>query len=126
VSGLLDTSVFVAWEARRPLSDLPDLDFAVSSVTVHELWLGVGRARDPVIRAARAATATRAEATFEALPVDVAVARAAAGLRVTRGAAMALSPLDALIAGTALVHTLVLFTQDRAYLARPELSVVLV
>jgi predicted nucleic acid-binding protein len=126
MNGLLDTSVFVAWQTRRPLGALPDLEYAVSSITMHELWIGVHRARNAEIRANRISTVSRAEAAFEALAVDLKVARAAARLRTNDDRVPALSPLDALIAGTALARGLVLVTQDRDYLSRPELSVVLI
>ena len=53
--GLLDTSVFIAREQRRPLGPLPE-ELAVSVVTIAELELGVLAAVDPERRAQRADT----------------------------------------------------------------------
>src|ERR1700681_3681721 len=50
MKGLVDTSVFIAREAGRPLESLPD-EPAVSVVTLAELHLGVLRARDAQTRA---------------------------------------------------------------------------
>lgn len=51
--GLLDTSVFIARERRRPLGPLPG-ELAVSVVTLGELELGVLVAVDADQRARRA------------------------------------------------------------------------
>ena len=59
--GLLDTSVFIAREQRRPLGPLPD-ELAVSVVTIGELELGVLAAVDPDQRARRADTLALARA----------------------------------------------------------------
>jgi predicted nucleic acid-binding protein len=59
---VLDTSVFIAGEQRRPLErPLPDV-VGVSVVTLAELELGVLMARDPDTRSLRRALArTRAD-----------------------------------------------------------------
>ena len=55
--GLLDTSVFIAAESRRPLDEdrIPD-ETAVSVVTLAELQAGVLVASDVAVRARRLAT----------------------------------------------------------------------
>ena len=54
-SGLLDTSVFIARETKRPLGELPE-HVAVSVVTIGELQLGVLNAANAESRARRADT----------------------------------------------------------------------
>ncbi|CCI51592.1 conserved hypothetical protein [Nostocoides jenkinsii Ben 74] len=56
-SGLLDTSIFIASEAGRPLGPLPDR-VALSVVTLGELELAVLAASDDDVRARRADTLT--------------------------------------------------------------------
>ena len=51
-------------------------EIAISAVTLAELAAGPHAAVDPEERARRQDRLQRAEATFEALPVDAAVARA--------------------------------------------------
>ncbi len=71
---------------------------------------------DPVERARRQELLQRAEATFEALPVDVQVARAFGRLYATATSAgrkaRGRRALDLLIAATALAATLPLFTRN--------------
>lgn len=54
-AGLLNTSVFIARETKRPPSELPD-HVAVSVVTIGELQLGLLSAPDADSRARRADT----------------------------------------------------------------------
>lgn len=123
--GLLDTSVLIDLE-RRPQQDLPR-EVAVSAVTMAELAAGPHATEDPDERARRQDRLQRAEATFEPLPVDAAVARAygrvyaavfSAG-RKARGR----RALDLLIAATALASGLPLFTRNPGDF--PELAGVL-
>ena len=112
--GLLDTSVLIGLE-RVDERDLP-AELAVSAVTMAELAAGPHATEDPYERARRQDRLQRAEATFEPLPVDAAVARAygrvyaavAAAGRKARGR----RALDLLIAATALASDLPLFTRD--------------
>lgn len=111
--GLLDTSVFIAGEAGRPLNaaQLPG-EGAVSAVTIAELHVGVLAARDVDTRARRLAT-LEAIADVEVLPVDTTVAAAWARLRIHLAEAnRRLNVNDLWIAATALAHDVPVVTQD--------------
>jgi predicted nucleic acid-binding protein len=112
--GVIDTSVVIDLERIDPV-DLP-AEVAVSAVTLAELAAGPHATADASERARRQDRLQRAEATFEPLPVDGAVARAygrvyaavtAAG-RKARGR----RALDLLIAATALAVELPLYTRN--------------
>jgi predicted nucleic acid-binding protein len=112
--GLIDTSVVIDLE-RIDAGALP-AEVAVSAITMAELAAGPHATADPDERARRQDRLQRAEATFDALPVDAAVARAygrvyaavAAAGRKARGA----RSLDLLIAATALATDLPLYTRN--------------
>jgi predicted nucleic acid-binding protein len=112
--GLIDTSVVIDLERIDP-SDLP-IEVGVSAVTLAELAAGPHATADPAERARRQDRLQRAEATFEPMPVDGAVARAygrvyaavAAAGRKARGR----RALDLLIAATALAAELPLYTRN--------------
>lgn len=80
--GLLDTSVFIAAESRRPLDEdrIPD-ETAVSVVTLAELQAGVLAASDVDVRARRLATLA-AVSDVEVVEVDEAAALMWAHMRV--------------------------------------------
>ncbi len=122
--GILDTSVFVAREQARPLADLPD-QAAISVVTLAELHLGVLVADGPGVRARRLRTVTEVERTFDALPIDDAVARAFAEI-VSEARRNNLRPkiMDSFIAATAVTHGVPVFTQDADFDAIPQVEVV--
>lgn len=110
--GLVDTSVVIDL-GRIDAGDLPS-EIAISAVTLAELAAGPHATGDSAERARRQDRLQRAESTFEALPVDAAVARAygriyaavvAAG-RKARGS----RAFDLLIAATALAGELPLYT----------------
>jgi predicted nucleic acid-binding protein len=130
-AGLLDTSVFIARESGRPLSDLPD-QVAVSVVSIGELQLGVLAAVDDRSRARRADTLALAR-TSDPIPISEAVmttwARLVADCR-RAGIQRTVKLTDALIAATAVEHGLPVITQDNDYNAMAEahttLSVVMV
>lgn len=81
-AGILDTSVFIAGEIKRPLQTalIPD-EVATTVITLAELNMGVLAARTAEIRARRLRTLD-AVADMTALPVDEDVARMWALLRV--------------------------------------------
>jgi len=112
--GLIDTSVVVDLERIEP-ADLPP-EIAVSAVTLAELAAGPHATADPAERARRQDRLQRAEATFEPLPVDAAVARAygrvyaavAAAGRNARGR----RAVNLFIAATAVAAGLPLYTRN--------------
>lgn len=127
---VVDTSVVIELDRIAPES-LP-AELAISAVTLAELAAGPHATPDPAARARRQDRLQRAEAAFDPLPVDAAVARAygrlyadvVAGGAKPRGARV----LDLLIAATALAADLPLYTliaEDFSGLER-ELDVVAV
>ena len=72
--GLADTSLFIARESGRTLTqiDIPQ-ELAISVITIGELRAGVLAAQDVPTRDLRLATLTEALA-FDAVPIDQAVA----------------------------------------------------
>lgn len=81
-AGVLDTSVFIAQESGRPLTEslIPD-EVATTVITLAELNTGVLAATSADIRARRMATLD-AVADLAALPVDEDAARMWARLRI--------------------------------------------
>ena len=114
VRGLVDTSVVIDLELIDS-SELPS-ELAVSAVTMAELAAGPHATADPAERARRQDRLQRAEATFDPLPVDAAVARAygrvyaavAGAGRKARGR----RAFDLLIAATAIAAGLPLYTRN--------------
>jgi hypothetical protein len=102
---VLDTSAVIDLDHVDP-ARLP-AELAVTAITMAELAAGPHATSDPAERARRQDRLQRAEATFEALPFDVAAARVygqiyaavAAGGRKARGA-RAVDLLIAAIAGS--------------------------
>lgn len=119
---LLDTSVFVAAEQHRPLGSAPAGAGRVSVATLTELAVGARRAPTESSRAVRAGTLTRAQ-RFIPLPYDTAVAdRLAEILSAARTQGRRAGAMDAIIAATALVHGLVVWTQDDDFDVLAELA----
>lgn len=112
--GIIDTSVVIDLERIDP-SDLP-VQLAVSAVTLAELAAGPHATTDPTERARRQDRLQRAEATFEPVPVDGAVARAYgrvyAMVAAAGGKARGRRAFDLLIAATALAAGLPLYTRN--------------
>jgi len=109
---LADTSVFVAAEQRRPLGEPPEGQARVSVATLTELIVGVRRAPEGPLRTLREATLARARA-FIALPYDESVAeRLGELLSAARVSGRRAGAMDAIIASTAVVHDLAVWTQD--------------
>jgi toxin FitB len=109
VRALLDTSVLIGAD------DPGELEGAISAASLAELYFGALVARDDDERARRALRLGVIESTFEALPIDAAVAREwgrlAAAVR-TRGGQARRRALDLAIAATATVHNVPLLTHN--------------
>jgi predicted nucleic acid-binding protein len=117
-----DTSVFVAAEQRRPLGTPPDGDARVSVATLTELGVGVRMASGSDLQQLRLATMTAA-LRFIALPYDADVAdRLADILAAARRNGRRAGAMDAIIAATALVHDLEVWTQDDDFEVLAELA----
>jgi predicted nucleic acid-binding protein len=114
--GLIDTSVVIDLEAID-VERLPR-EVAVSAMTMAELAAGPHATADSAERARRQDRLQRAEATFEPLPVDAAVARAYGrvyALVVEAGRkARGRRTIDLLIAATAVATDLPLYTRNPA------------
>lgn len=109
---IADTSVFVAAEQQHPLGSLPDGDARISVATLTELIVGAKRASDGPLRTLREATFARAR-TFVALPYDENVAeRLGELLASARATGRRAGAMDAIIAATAVVHDLSVWSQD--------------
>ncbi len=111
--GLLDTSVVVDHDLIDP-SRLPD-ESAIASVTLAELAAGPHATRDEQEKARRQDRLQWAAATWDALPFDVAAARAYgrvyAAMRHT-GRSSRTRLADLLIASTAAANALPLYTRN--------------
>lgn len=108
--GLLDTSVVIA----ESVEDVPE-EAAISVATLAELHFGVHMARDDETRKLRVRRLSEVENRFDALPVDEAVARAYGSLAhtaVSAGRSPRTRAMDVLIAATAQVHEVPLFTRN--------------
>ena len=112
--GLIDTSVVIDLEMIEPAA-LP-VEIAVSAITLAELAAGPHATTDAAERARRQDRLQRAEATFEPLPVDGAVARAYGRVYAAVGAAgrkaRGRRAVDLFIAATAVAAGLPLYTRN--------------
>ena len=112
--GLIDTSVVIALDRIEPAA-LP-VEIAVSAITMAELAAGPHATADPAERARRQDRLQRAEATFEPLPVDGAVARAYGRVYAAVGTAgrkaRGRRAVDLLIAATAVAAGLPLYSRN--------------
>jgi toxin FitB len=112
VRAVLDTSVVIA-------TDVPPLEgeLAVSAVTLAELHFGVLVAKDQNVRAERLRRLLLLQRTFDAVPVDGAVAASYGQLAaavVEAGRRPRARSLDLLIAATAHAHSARLYTRNAA------------
>jgi predicted nucleic acid-binding protein len=111
---LIDTSVVIDLGQIDP-DNLPD-ELAISAVTMAELAAGPHASSDPAERARRQDRLQRAEANFDPLPVDGAVARAYGRIYATVASAgrraRGRRAFDLLIAATALAAELPLYTRN--------------
>lgn len=108
---LVDTSVFVAAEQRRPLGEPPDGDARISVATLTELIVGTRRAPAGALRTLREATLERAR-SFIPLTYDEAVAERLGHLLAAARTGRRAGAMDAIIAATAVVHDLTVWTRD--------------
>jgi predicted nucleic acid-binding protein len=121
---IADTSVFIAREAGRPLGPLPD-EIAVSAITAGELELGVLRAIDPAVRAARLATLSEVRAEYPLLEIDARTASCFARIAEHELAAgRKLRRHDAWIAATAMRHGAAVVTRDDDFHAFEQVDVI--
>jgi len=110
VRAVIDTSVLIG--AERP----SDLDGAISAASLAELHFGVLVASGEDERARRAQRLGVVEATFDPLPIDVAVAREWVRLSAavsSRGGQPRRRAVDLVIAATANVQGVPLLTRDK-------------
>lgn len=112
MKALLDTSVLIA-------TDVPALDgeLAISAVSLAELHFGVMVSTDDATRAERLRRLTMLQRSFDALPVDDAVAASYGRLaaEVTHAGRQPRSrAFDLLIAATAHAHEARLYTRNAA------------
>jgi predicted nucleic acid-binding protein len=116
---LLDISFFVVPESRRPLGEMDGVtETEVSVVTFAELTVGVLTASD-ADRAARVATPSAVESTWDPLPVEAEVARQFARIVAALHADDQRIPiLDAP------VEQIPVVTQDQDYDAIPGVEVI--
>lgn len=107
---LLDTSVVIATDIA-PLEG----ELAISAATLSELHFGVLVAPDPAVRAERLRRLSVLQRSFDALPIDEAVAasygRLAAAV-VAAGRQPRARTMDLLIAATAHAHDARLYTRN--------------
>ncbi len=109
---VLDTSIVIA-------TDFPPLEgeLAVSAVTLAELHFGVLVAKDQNVRAERLRRLLLLQRTFDAVPVDDAVAASYGQLAaaiVEAGRRPRARSMDLLIAATAHAHSARLYTRNAA------------
>ena len=107
---LLDTSVLLG-----PQPNIGDAEVAISAISLAELHFGVLVARTPTVRAERLRRLGLIEKTFDALPVDDAVARQYGQLAaavVQAGRQPRARVADLLIAATARTHDAELWTRN--------------
>jgi predicted nucleic acid-binding protein len=125
MKALLDTSFFVATETGRPLGEMPDVtETEISVVTLAELTVGVLMANNSN-KAARVATLSAVESTWDPLPIDAEVARAFAHIVAELRLQKRKVPVfDALVAATAVVAQIPVVTQDRDYNAIGDVAVI--
>jgi predicted nucleic acid-binding protein len=110
VRALLDTSVVIAADVG-PL----DGELAISSVTLAELHFGVLVAKERTVRAERLRRLLVLQRTFDALPLDEAVAASygqIAAAVVDVGRQPRARSMDLLIAATAHAHSARLYTRN--------------
>ncbi|MFN2489707.1 MAG: PIN domain-containing protein [Actinomycetota bacterium] len=106
------------------MPELPD-EAAIRVMTLAELHVGVLLARSPKTRAQRLRTLGLVERNFDPIPVDDAIARAFAEL-VADARTKGKHPrvVDALIAATALVNDIPIYSQDADFEGMPGVHII--
>lgn len=118
---LLDTSIFVAFEQDRDLAAAPEGEARISVATLTELGIGVRRSREADLEVRRATLARARQ--FVPIAYDEYVADRLAGLlAAARELGRRASAFDAIVAATALVHDLSVYTQDADFDVLAELA----
>jgi hypothetical protein len=110
VRAILDTSVVIA-HLETPL----DGDLAISTITIAEMHFGVLIAKQQHVRAERLQRLLTLRRTFDALPIDDAVAASygkIAAAVVYAGRQPRARSMDLLIAATAQAHSARLYTRN--------------
>lgn len=110
MKALLDTSVVIATDVA-PLNG----DLAISTVTLAELHFGVLVTKERIVRAERLRRLLFLQRTFDALPLDDAVAASygqIAAAVVDAGRRPRARSMDLLIAATAHAHSARLYTRN--------------
>jgi len=114
VRGVLDTSAVILLLRIRDAEPFP-YESMITTVTLAELSVGPLVAKTDAARAARQAVLQQVEADFDPLPFDAAAARmfgqVAADLRAA-GRKPAARSYDAMIAATAMVYGLPVYTAN--------------
>lgn len=111
--GLLDTSVVI--DIRGIDVGVLPLRSRISTITLAELGVGLYTTEDIAVRARRTERLQRAEVIFDPLPFTTAEARRfihVVGLAVAAGRSPKARRQDLMIAATASVHGLPLFTRN--------------
>ena len=112
---LADTSVFIAAQPRPDARPAPEGAARVSVATLTELQLSVLNAREEPLRELRALTLARARA-FIPLDYDEHVSERLASLIAdVRRSGRRANVMDCIIAATAMVHDLTVWTQDQDF-----------
>lgn len=110
VSRARDSGILAKWDA---LSRGPAVLFC-SPVTVAELWHGARQQDDRILQALLAA--------IQSIPIDAEIGQRAGVLLRQYAKSHGVDPGDALIAATASVHDLQLWTRNRRYYLMKDLS----
>lgn len=119
---LIDTSILLAAERGERPGEAPDGAARLSVITLTELSVGVGRARGKKAREIREATLRHAR-SFIALTYDEYVAERLAEILIAARSRRTKVPImDTIIAATALVHELVVWTLDDDFQALQKLA----
>ena len=124
VDAILDTSVLIA-ETEEGLR-LPGI-YGVSVMSIAELHRGAVTARTAAIRSRRVARLALVEELYMALPIDRRTAVKYGEIAaITQRLATRPHVVDGLIAATAIVHDIPVYTRDHDFDRIPGLEVVIV